>query len=67
MAAEFTKKLSVALSVLLLVAYALGLLFSLKTTASCSPARNMANQEKRCRLLESRWACWQWSRCVWRW
>lgn len=30
-AAEFTKKLSVALSVLLLVAYALGLLFSLKT------------------------------------
>jgi Ca2+:H+ antiporter len=30
-AAEFTNKLSVALSVLLLVAYALGLLFSLKT------------------------------------
>ena len=30
-AAEFTQKLSVALSVLLLVAYALGLLFSLKT------------------------------------
>ena len=37
-AAEFTQKLSVGLAVLLIVAYGLGMLFSLKTHKDCLPA-----------------------------
>ena len=65
--AAFTQKLSVGLAVLLIVAYGLGMLFSLKTTARSSPARNTARQTKR--LGPSLWPSPHWpeSRCSWRW
>ena len=53
----FTQKLSVGLSVLLIAAYGLGLVFSLKTIASSSAARTVRRPAQR----RGRWA-WPWRR-----
>ena len=62
----FTQQLSVGLSVLLISAYAMGLVFSLKTHRELFAAQPMRKTAKRGRWV---WlsARWQGSRCLWLW
>ena len=66
--AAFTQQLSVGLSVLLIVAYGLGMVFSLKTHrelfASAEHGRRTAKRRGRSAW---RWPRWPASRCWWRW
>jgi Ca2+:H+ antiporter len=59
-ATAFTRKLSVGLAVLLIVAYGLG-------TASCSPAWNTARKTRHRGPSHWPWQRWRASRCWWRW
>ena len=51
----FTTQLSLGLSFLLMLAYALGMLFSLKTTRTCSPRQSMRAATKRPGRSAWRW------------
>ena len=65
--AEFTRTLSVGLAVLLIVGYALGMLFSLRRIPNCLPALHMPTTPKGRGPSAWPWPCWSASRCWWRW
>jgi Ca2+:H+ antiporter len=60
-------RLSLGLAVLLIVAYGLGLLFSLKTHKDFLRVRIMARRARHCGRSGLRLARWLLSRCSWRW
>ena len=65
--AAFTQQLSLGLSGLLIAAYALGLVFSLKTHKELFAAAEHGHDEGPHGRLAWRWPPWPSSRCWWRW